>query len=220
MHHTYAASDPRSGGALHLLGGLGAGLLIALGACGGREELRVPVGSAGAAGGSLQVAGGGGGQSPRSAAGAPSREQAGASELGDDAGAAGAWTRALGCEPGGMLFAAGNYSDKAGNELWLRETATARALALIPSGVASPAKPPQLFALERVCLSGAALIVRDATSAYRVDFSQASSELSVCFSAATATVESAIALPTADLNPAADTGCWGKPFTVFAKETK
>jgi hypothetical protein len=210
MQLTFVVRDRCSRGALHALGTLGATLFVALTACAGREETRSPVGSAGAAGGSSLVAEGGGGQSPRNEAGASSAEQAGTSGLGDDAGAGGESGQALGCEPGGALFAAGNYSDRAGNELWLRETATATTLALIPSGVARPAMPPRLFRVERVCASGAELIAQDEIWSYRVDFLQSGGELSLCFSPAAATVESAIGRA----------GCVRKSFTVFTKEAR
>ncbi len=137
---------------------------------------------------------------------------------GGTGGTAGAPPQTGACLPGGTLFAVGNYVDGSGNELWLRSNAKATTLALITHGPAKPAKPPQIWLIERVCSSGSALIAKDPSSAYRVDFSFLGSTLAVCTSVAAASVDAALALAPADFGHALDTGCLGKPFSVFLPE--
>jgi hypothetical protein len=137
---------------------------------------------------------------------------------GAEAGAAGAPAAVVSCEPGGALFVAGNYANAAGDELLLRSTPSAATLALVPKAPAAPAKPPELFAVERVCAPGGALIVRDTSSRYRVDFSQVYDQILVCISSPVATLDLASNLPPADLAHASDTGCAGKPFSVYTAE--
>ena len=122
------------------------------------------------------------------------------------------------CEPGGKLFVVGNYVNRSGAELLLRATASAATLAFVPQAPASPTKPPQLFAVERVCAGAASLVVRDASSRYRLDFSQSGNQFSLCLSSPVATLDLAANLPPADFTHASDTGCAGKPFSVYSAE--
>lgn len=134
------------------------------------------------------------------------------------AGAGGGSAQATSCAAGGTPFVVGNYVDRAGNQLVLRTAAKATTFALLSAGAANPALPPRLFLVERVCAPGGALIAKDESSAYRVDFLQAGSQFALCLSAAVSTLDAALALPAANVAHAADTGCAGKPFTVYTAE--
>ena len=113
------------------------------------------------------------------------------------------------------MFVVGNYEDTAGNQIILRAAPKAATFALVPAGVANPAKPPQLFLVNRVCAPGGALIASDGSSSYRLDFVQSGNQLAVCLSAAVSTVEAALALPPADAAHSTSTGCAGHAFTVY-----
>lgn len=173
--------------------------------------------SAGASGSAETDAGAGGtaGAAGQSALGGEAGQagEAGEAGQGGDAGAPSAVSR---CEAGGTLFVAGNYGD-AKRSLLLRTTATAATLALLPKGAASSANLPQLFLVERSCAPGGALIARDESTHYRVDFDQSENRLSICFLPA-ATLQAALELEPADKAHAADRGCAGKPFQSFVQE--
>ncbi|MES1173146.1 MAG: hypothetical protein ABUL62_02365 [Myxococcales bacterium] len=172
------------------------------------------------AGAAMPVAGAGGSaDSGGSEAGAGGVTPGDAGAGGDsDAGAAGQPGQATSCETGGALFLAGNYVDTAFNRLLLRSAAKAPTFALVPSGAANPSRPPQLFAVERLCAPGGALIATDESSSYRVDFTQSGLKFAVCISAPVPTLAAALALPAADSSRLSDTGCAGKPFTVYTAE--
>jgi len=122
------------------------------------------------------------------------------------------------CPPGGAPLVVGNYVDAGGNQFLLRAAAKAATFALVPAGAANPAKLPRLFVINRVCSAGKALIASDESASYRLDFTQMGNQLSVCLSAPVTTLDTAVALPSADVTHAADTGCAGKPFSVYTAE--
>ena len=126
----------------------------------------------------------------------------------------------VGCRAGGPSFVVGNYDNAQGDQLLLRASATAETLALVPHGVASAATRPQLFLVERSCVPGGVLIVRDENAHYRLDFSRTGGHFGLCFSIPVASLEDAAALPAADLAHAQTTGCAGKPFSLFDAETR
>ena len=180
-------------------------------------------GAAGDAGGA-SLAGTGGSAAGESGAGASSAD-AGAGDASDagaggesDGGAGGAPGQAMNCESGGALFLAGNYVDPAGNRFLLRSAAKAATLAIVPAGSASPAKLPQLYEVDRLCAAGGALIAKDASASYRVDFVQTGLKFAVCISAPVATLAAALALPPAVVSHLVDSGCAGKPFSVYTAE--
>jgi hypothetical protein len=193
---------------------------FAFGACGNTSDDQLTALDGAGEGGATQLVGGAGGKA--SAAGVD--DEAGSGGVAGEGGAAGASGSAVAtvqpsaCEPGGTLFAAGNYSDTEGNELWLRRGSKALTLALIPSGPANAANLPQLFVIDRVCAGSAALLARDASSAFRFDFSVEGNALAVCMSAAVASVDAALLLPAVDISHAGNVGCLGKPIKVFTPE--
>ena len=170
---------------------------------------------AGTGGSAAGEAGAGGASSPDAGAGGESEAGAGDESEG---GASGEPSQDEHCESGGALFLAGNYVDTAGNRLLLRSAPKAATFAIVPSGAASPAKLPQLFQVDRLCAPGGALIAKDGSSSYRVDFVQTGLRFAVCISTAVATPDAASALPPADSSHSSDTGCSGKPFTVYTAE--
>ncbi len=133
----------------------------------------------------------------------------GGSDNPSEAGAAGTAGERIACEAGGVLFVVGNYRNAAGDQLLLRSTATASTLALVSHGAARPSVPPQLFLVERSCAPGGALLVRDESAHYRLDFRQAGGRFALCASVPVATLEAA-----ARLTP----GCAGKPFSMYDAE--
>ncbi|MEO8902814.1 MAG: hypothetical protein ABI488_12305 [Polyangiaceae bacterium] len=192
-------------------------------------------GSAGSAGSADSNSAGSAGSDSAGSAGSDSAGSAGSDSAGgaDTAGQAGSGGTAGGnagagagggsgqttnCVAGGTPFVVGNYVDASGRQLLLRTAAKAATFALVPAGAANSALPPQLFLVERVCASGGALIAKDESSAYRVDFLQSGSQFAICLSAAVATLDAALVLAPANLAHAADTGCAGKPFTVYTAE--
>ena len=189
--HATAGAAGAAGAGADSLGSSGAGM-------GGANHVASDAGSGGATAGDAGIGGDGGASG--------------------DGGAAGETNHTLNCATGGALFVVGNYSDAAGNRFVLRTAAKAATFALIPAGVADPAQPPRLFLVDRLCAPGGALIARDESSSYRVDFLQTGSTLAVCLSAPVATLDAALALPPADSAHAANTGCAGKPFTSYTTE--
>ena len=186
-------------------GAAGAGGVAGAGAPGHAGASGAPIASAG--GDALGEAGAGG--APTGDAGASGESEAGA---------AGEPGQVTNCAPGGDLFLAGNYVDTAGNRLLLRSAAKAATFAIVPAGAASPAKPPRLFAVERICAPGGALIAKDATSRYRVDFAQTGLKFAVCIAAPVSSLDAALGVAPANAAHVADNGCTGKPFTVYTAE--
>jgi hypothetical protein len=207
----FAAACNDSDAAHAVIAGAGGALNAQAGHAGASGEA-----VAGASGSAAGEAAAGGAASDAGAAG-ENAGAAGGSEAGAG-GAAGEGGQVTNCEAGGGLFVVGNYIDAAGNRFLLRNAAKAATFAIVPAGAASPATPPRLFAVDRLCAPGGALIATDASSSYRVDFRQAGSQLAVCISAPTPTLAAALALPPADSSRAADTGCAGKPFTDYSAE--
>ncbi len=189
----------------------------AAGAAGGTDAGANSGGAANAGASGASVAGSAGSVADDAGAGGALTSEAGAAGAGE-AGAAGEPGQVPSCTAGGALFVVGNYADASGNRLLLRTAAKAATFALVPAGVATPAQPPQLYLVERVCAPGGALIAKDESSSYRVDFTQTGSRFSVCLSAPVATLAAALVLPPGDPSHAADTGCAGKPFTVYTAE--
>jgi len=222
MHSTYVR-EQRLRDSFHWLGAVSVALVLAVGACGNTSDDPGTAAGAGTAG-SPVTGDAGGTAGAAGAAGAAGDSETGSGGVAGEAdaagssGSAGAPVQALTCEPGGTLFTAGKYSDANGNELWLRQGAQASTLALIPSGPANADKLPQLFVVDRVCTTGTALIAKDPSSAFRLDFSLAGTELAVCVSTTVASVDAALLLPAADISHASDTGCQGKPFELFTTE--
>jgi hypothetical protein len=178
---------------LYLLGVSSVALALSLTAC--HDDDGVGSGRAG----SPNVAGAAG----ASAGSTGATSEAGAGGVSNEAGAAGDLTEggAAGeggalpisrCEAGGALFVAGNYAD-ATRSLLLRTTATAATLALVPKAAVSSTSVPQLFLVERSCTPGGAVIARDESAHYRVEFQQSESRLQICFAKA-ATLEAALLL--------------------------
>ena len=194
----------------------GAGAPIASGGSVGDAAGGAAAGNAGASGAAAAGAAGNNVASDAGSGGAVSGD-AGAGGDGD-AGAAGEPGQVTNCVAGGAQFVVGNYADTAGNKFILRTSAKAATFALIPAGAANPAKPPRLFLVDRICAPGGALIAKDESSSYRLDFRQTGSQLAVCLSAAAPTLGAALALPAADGARAADTGCSGKPFAFYTTE--
>jgi hypothetical protein len=237
MQPTYVR-ERRSRDSLHLFGAVSVAFVLTVSACGSDNPVTAAGGAGGGGeGGATHASGGTGGKRSNGDAGAAGStltagaagtagvdSEAGAGGVVGEGGVAGrsgsggAPVQPSACEPGGTLFSAGNYSDSSGNELWLRQGAKARTLALLASGAANADKLPQLFVVDRVCVASTALIARDPSSAFRLDFSLEGNELSVCMSAPMASVEAALLLPAADIAHLGDTGCLGKPFHVFATE--
>ncbi len=233
MRRTRSASACSRARAFYLLGVTSLGLTLSAVACGKTEDDSSALATAGVGGtaaqGGAAGSGGGahsgsGGRAGHGLAGA-SNDAAGAggdtSEAGaggtDEAGAAGAPGQGA-CEPGGSVFVVGNYVNATGDELLLRATPTASTFALVPRAPAVPAKPPRLFAVDRFCAAGGALIAHDGSSYYRADFSQNGGTIELCISAPVATLDAASSLPKADSTHASDTGCAGKPFASYTTE--
>jgi hypothetical protein len=233
MPRIHAASARKPTRAFYTLGVISSALVLAATACGktdkdagtpasagaGAGGAAPHAGASGVAGGSTRPSGGAGGAAgaPIAEAGAGGTAEGGAADTGE-AGAAGAAAEPVVCQPGGTLFVVGNYVNAAGDELFLRSTASAATLAVVPKAPAAPAQPPQLFAVERVCAPGGALVARDATSRYRVDFAQSGSQFAFCMSPPVPTLDAAANLPPADVTHAADTGCSGQPFKAYTAE--
>ncbi len=125
------------------------------------------------------AAGSGGTNTGDAGSGSASGGDAGASGDGP-AGAAGESGQTMNCTEGGAEFIVGNYEDAAGDHFLLRTAAKATTFAAIPAGAATPAKPPRLFLVERFCMAGGALLAKDETSHYRLDFLQLGNQLSLC----------------------------------------
>ena len=205
----------------------GAFLLLAVGACADNDV--VQVGRGGAAGigaaphagaaGAHATAGNGNGGSMADAGAGGSNDEPSAGAAGSDAGAAGTTgDDGPACATGGALFVVGNYENSEGDELLLRSTATAATLALVPHEARSSAAVPQLFLVEQTCAPGNALIVRDESAYYRLDFWQIGQRFALCTSAPVATLLAARELAPANVSHAATTGCAGKPFSTFDAE--
>lgn len=181
---------------LYLLGVSSVALALSLTAChdddgvsSGRAGSPSVAGAAGAPAGS----GGSAGSTTEAGAGGVSNEAGAAGELNESgAGGEGGALPISRCEAGGALFVAGNYAD-ATRSLLLRTTATAATLALVPKAAASSTTLPQLFLVERSCAPGGAVIARDESAHYRVEFQQSDSRLQICFAKA-ATFEAALLL--------------------------
>ncbi len=208
----------------HVLAATSALLLLSVGACGNSELSEDgSAGSAGraASGGAPHAAAGAratssagntasvpdagaGGQRDESAAGAAGNAQA--NDQANEAAAAGTGSERVACTAGDAPFVVGNYQNVAGDQLLLRSTATASTLALVSQGAARPSAPPQLFLVERSCAPGGALLVRDQSAHYRLDFRQTGGRLALCSSAPVATLDAA-----ARLTP----GCASKPFSMY-----
>lgn len=208
-------------------------------ACDDSDSMRAPPNAGGGGGTSGASTAGGAGRNAAGSAGTVAGEAgaggdsgaggesdapgpAGEAGNGGDAGAAGEAGAGPGlisnCSPGGAPLVVGNYVDAAGNQFLLRTAARSATFALVPAGPANPARLPRLFVIERVCSVGKALVASDESASYRLDFTQTGNQLAVCLSAPVATLDAAAALPRADATHAADTGCAGKPFTVFTAE--
>ncbi|MET0794253.1 MAG: hypothetical protein ABW061_22210 [Polyangiaceae bacterium] len=217
----------------HVLSATSVALLLAVAACGNTETS--PLGTGGAAGSAGAAIGSAGAHATAGAGNSPASSEAGAggsdqdppvaaagaagSEDASEAGAAGVGgSESAACAAGGALFVVGNYANAAGDQLLLRSTATAATLALVPHGEASPTALPQLFLVERTCAPRNALIVRDESAYYRLDFSQVGGHFAFCASASVATLDAAVLLTPADVSRATSTGCSGKPFSSFDAE--
>jgi len=214
------ATHTGSAGASHAgSGGMGGVSSVEIGGGAGSTEMSEVAGAGGVnSAGEADSGGANGGNAGAGAGGvAGNSGSAGAFGVAGNGGGAGAGP-VTNCVAGGTPFVVGNYVDSAGAQLILRTAAKAATFALVPAGSADPTRPPQLFLVERVCVPGGALIARDQSASYRVDFLQAGSQFAICVSAAVPTLEAALALPAANPAHSADTGCAGHPFTIYSAE--
>lgn len=109
---------------------------------------------------------------------------------------------------------AGDYSDSAGNEHWLRATTTATTYTFVPEGAPTLQNPPLLFSIERVCSDMDRLVLRDENgSVAHLDFFAAEGELRVCRRGAP-DIQGAIDAEFSDFNDLAS-GCAGGSITVL-----
>ena len=214
--------DPRSRRFHASLGLAALALLVGVAACGNTEKDSPAVGSsggtAGAAGSAAKA--GSAGRAPSNEGGAAGDVDASAGAAGEEtagaAGEGGAPSAAFTCLPGGTSFVAGNYTDHAGTDLLLRVNSQVATLAIVATGVANPGKPPHLYLVERACAPGAAAVLRDENSYFRLDYAQMGAGLALCLSPAP-TLKDALQLAPADVSHAVDTGCAGKPFQFFTQ---
>ena len=112
------------------------------------------------------------------------------------------------------LLIAGDYSDSAGNEHWLRATTTAATYTFVPGGALTPQSPPLLFSIERVCSDMDRLVLRaDDGSVAHLDYLAGEGELRVCRRGAP-DIQGAIDADFSDLNDLVS-GCAGGSLTVL-----
>ena len=218
-NHTGSAGASSAGASNVGSAGIGAVSSAGIGGGAGSTEMSEVAGAGGVnSAGEAGFGGENGGNAGVGAGGvAGDSGSAGAIGVAGNSGGAGAGA-VTNCEAGGPPFVVGNYVDPSGAQLILRTASKAATFALLPAGSADPTRPPQLFLVERVCAPGGALIARDQSANYRVDFLQAGSQFAICVSAAVPTLEAALALPAANPAHSADTGCAGHPFTIYSAE--